>query len=211
MTEHKKTLSFTLLAIAIAVTLLSSAILINADENNLQGNIAPDAVAEDSNNTINPNNNTIQDLRDVEVLGLADGQLLVWNTANQTWQYVDDSQPVSIIIDLNNVIFAGLSNGNIMQYNSTSGKWENTQLIMSVEEVIDAYNNMAYKSGWDGSIVALINSWGNSTTLMNPQKPYSYLIYIDKDGNYCAKNGTDGNISFKSTDASYVISLSCTQ
>jgi len=27
-------------------------------------------------------------------------------------------------------------------------------LIISVEEVIDAYNNMAYKSGWDGSIVA---------------------------------------------------------
>jgi len=211
MTEHKKTLSFTLLAIAIAVTLLSSAILINADENNLQNNIAPDAVAEDSNNIINPNNNTIQDLHDVEVLGLADGQLLVWNTANQTWQYVDDSQPVSIIIDLNNVIFAGLSNGNIMQYNSTSGKWENTQLIMSVEEVIDAYNNMAYKSGWDGSIVALINSWGNSTTLMNPQQPYSYLIYIDKDGNYCAKNGTDGTISFKSTDASYVISQACAQ
>ena len=211
MTELKKTLGFTLLAITIAVSLLSSAILINADENDLQGNIPSNVVAEDSNNIINPNNNTIQDLRDVEVLGLAGGQLLVWNTANQTWQYVDDSQPVSILIDLNNVIFAGLSNGNIMQYNSSSGKWENTQLIMSVEEVIDAYNNMAYKSGWDGSIVALINSWGNSTTLMNPQQPYSYLIYTDKDGNYCAKNGTDGNISFKSTDASYVISQACAQ
>lgn len=77
MTEPKKTLGFTLLAITIAVSLLSSAILINADENNLQSNIPSNVVAEDSNNIINPNNNTIQDLRDVEVLGLADGQLLV--------------------------------------------------------------------------------------------------------------------------------------
>jgi len=36
--------------------------------------------------------------------------------------------------------------------------------------------------------------------LNNPQQSYSYLIYTDGTGNYYAKNGTDGTISFKSTN-----------
>ena len=209
MTKTKRILSFILLGIAVTISLLSSAILTYADEKTFIGNSSGEKIND--TNVISANNNTILNLRDIEVLGLADGQLLFWNSANGTWQYVDGSQPVSVQISLTNVTFAGLSNGNIMQYNSSSGKWENTQLIMSVEEVIDAYNNMAYKSGWDGSILALINSWGNTTTLMNPQQPYSHLIYSDGAGNYYAKNGTDGTVSFKSTDASYVISQACLQ
>ena len=82
---------------------------------------------------------------------------------------------------------------------------------MTVQQIIDTYNTMSYKSIWDGSINSLINSWGNTTTLTNPQQPYSYLIYTDAANNYYAKNGTDGTIAFNSTDASYVFSSVCAQ
>ena len=95
------------------------------------------------------------------------------------WQNANSSQPISTLAKLTDVTFACVSNGDIMHYNSVSGKWENTQLKMTVQQIIDAYTTMAYKSNWDGSIKALINSWGNTTSLTNPQQPYSYLIYTD--------------------------------
>ena len=160
---------------------------------------------------ISQSNNTIENLADVEILGLKNGQLLVWNASEQKWQDADSSQYTTSLTKLTDVTFAGLSNGDIMQYNSLTGKWENTQYTITVQQIIDAYNTMAYKSIWDGSINSLINSWGNTTTFANPQQPYSYLIYTDSANNYYAKNGTDGTIAFNSTDASDVFSSVCAQ
>jgi len=160
---------------------------------------------------IGQSNNTIENLADVQILGLKNGQLLVWNTSSQKWQNTDPAQPNISLTKLTDITFAGLSNGDIMQYNSSSGKWQNTQFTMSIQQIIDAYNLMPYKSNWDGNINSLINSWGNTTTLSNPQQPYSYLIYTDAANNYYAKNGTDGTVAFNSTDASYVFSSVCSQ
>lgn len=212
---EKRTLSFKRFIILFAVYFLSFSILVNAHGNiflsESQSNLPAEPVAQDI--TVNDiiSNNTIANLADVKVLGLINGQLLVWNATAQKWQNADPSQPNSTFAKLTDVTFAGLSNGDIMQYNSTSGKWENTQLTMTVQQIIDAYSTMAYKSSWDGSINALVNSWGNTTTLTNPQQPYSYLIYTDENNNYYAKNGTDGTISFNSTDADYVFASACAQ
>jgi hypothetical protein len=204
--------------VIFAVCSLALAILVDSYGNILLGNsksIAPsNSIADELaiNSSISSSNNTIANLDDVEVLGLSDGQLLIWNATAEKWQNIDASQPIyKTLANLTDVTFAGLSNGDIMKYNSTSGKWENTQLKMTVQQIIDAYTTMDYKSSWDGNINALINSWGNTTSLSNPQQPYSYLIYTDGNCNYYAKNGTDGSIAFNSTDASYVFSSACAQ
>ena len=214
MTE-KKTLSFKRFIILFAACSLSFAILANTHGNifliESQSNFPAEQVTQDI--TVNDiiSNNTLANLADVKVLGLINGQLLVWNATAEKWQNADPSKPNSTLAKLNDVTFAGLSNGDIMQYNSTAAKWENTKLTMTVQQIIDAYSTMAYKSSWDGSINALVNSWGNTTTLTNPQQPYSYLIYTDDNNNYYAKNGTDGTISFNSTDADYVFDSACAQ
>jgi hypothetical protein len=213
---QKRKLRLNRFIVIFSICFLSFAILVNAHGNffltNSQTSAPTNQVADylTANGTISQSNNTIANLADVEVLGLKNGQLLVWNATAQKWQNEDSSQPNSTLAKLTDVTFAGLSNGDIMQYNSTTQKWENTRLTMTVQQIIDAYSTMAYKSIWDGSIIQLINSWANTTTLTNPQQPYSYLIYTNGD-KYYAKNGTDGTVSFNSTDASYVISSACAQ
>ncbi len=176
----------------------------NSPNNQVGQYLTPDEIVGQSNNTI-------ENLGDVQILGLKNGQLLVWNDSAQKWQNADPTQSNTSLTKLTDVTFAGLSNGDVMQYNSSTGKWENTQYIMTIQQIIDIYNTMPYKSFWDGSINSLINRWGNTTTLINPQQPYSYLIYTDSANNIYAKNGTDGTIAFNSTDASYVFSSVCAQ
>ena len=212
--KEKRNFCFKRFIILFFLCALSFAILVDAQGNifliKSQSNPPADSFTQSISANYITSNNTIANLADVELLGLKNGQLLIWNATAERWQNANCSQPTSTLAKLTDVTFACVSNGDILHYNSVSGKWENTQLKMTVQQIIDAYTTMAYKSNWDGSIKALINSWGNTTSLTNPQQPYSYLIY-KSENSYYAKNGTDGSIAFNSTDASYVFSSACAE
>ena len=185
--KDKRNFYFKRFIIIFFLCALSFALLVDAQGNifpiESQSNLPADPIAQSTPANYITSNNTIANLSDVELLGLKNGQLLLWNATAERWQNANTSQSISTLAKLTDVTFACVSNGDILHYNSVSGKWENTQLKMTVQQIIDAYTTMAYKSNWDGSIKALINNWGNTTSLANPQQPYSYLIYKSDNTN----------------------------
>jgi hypothetical protein len=118
---------------------------------------------------------------------------------NQVGQDTTDNYITSnnTIGNLTDVEVLGIKNGQLLFWNATAEKWQNADTSQSVSTLAKLT---------DATSANISNVDPN-----NPQQPYSYLIYSDGASNYYAKNGTDGTISFKSTNATYVIQSAINQ
>jgi len=86
--KDKRNLSYKRFIILFAVCALSSAILVIATGNislELQSNLPANQVRQDTTDNYMTSNNTINNLTDVEVLGIKNGQLLFWNATAEKW------------------------------------------------------------------------------------------------------------------------------
>jgi hypothetical protein len=118
---------------------------------------------------------------------------------NQVGQDTTDNYITSnnTIGNLTDVELLGIKNGQLLFWNATAEKWQNADTSQSASTLAKLT---------DATSANISNVDPN-----NPQQPYSYLIYSDGASNYYAKNGTDGTISFKSTNATYVIQSAINQ
>jgi len=80
----------------------------------------------------------IRELTDVELINLANGEVLKYNSSNNKWenQTTIGTESISTLTDTN--ITTPITNGSSLVYNTSNGKWENTLLVD-----IDTLNNLS--------------------------------------------------------------------
>ena len=70
---------------------------------------------------------SLEDLTDVDIAGLINGQILQYNSVTGKWENVDRTD---IDLDeLGDVTIVSPSNGQVLIYNSSTSKWENSSII----------------------------------------------------------------------------------
>jgi hypothetical protein len=111
-----------------------------------------------------------------------------------TGNYITSNNTIGNLTD---VEVLGIKDGQLLFWNATGEKWQNADSSQSASTLAKLTDTTSANT--------------SNVDQNNPQQPYSYLIYTDGAGNYCAKNGTDGTISFKSTNATYVIQSAINQ
>jgi len=118
---------------------------------------------------------------------------------NQVGQDTTDNYMTNnnTIGNLTDVEVLGIKNGQLLFWNASAEKWQNADSSQSASTL--------------AKLTDVTSAGSSNGDLNNPQQSYSYLIYTDGTGNYYAKNGTDGTISFKSTNATYVIQSAINQ
>jgi len=82
----------------------------------------------------------IPELTDVELINLANGEILKYNSSNNKWENQPESggssESIDSLTDTN--ITAPIINGSTLVYNTSNGKWENAVLVD-----IDTLNNLS--------------------------------------------------------------------
>jgi parallel beta-helix repeat protein len=168
----------------------------------------------------------INNLSDVQVIGLLDGQVLVYNSSSGLWTNRNQTATVSSsnsysFSNLTDCAFVALANGDIPIYNSSSGKWVNQSPFSSswnatVNALItSATISTSQISGLTGVLNAAISSYlasnpiayGSLTGAPSGVQDYSYLIGVFSNGTYYVVNGSTNQyvISWSSTNATLVI------
>ena len=67
---------------------------------------------------------SLNDLTDVTISGLTNGQILRYDSVSNQWENTDQGN--LDLNDLNDVTIVSPSNGQVLVYNSSTGKWENS-------------------------------------------------------------------------------------
>lgn len=78
----------------------------------------------------------LNDLSDVKISSVSDGQVLKYDNATSKWVNANGSG--GNISDLDDVSIASILANQILRYNSTSNKWENQNLKNGTEEIYKA-------------------------------------------------------------------------
>ncbi len=80
---------------------------------------------------------SLNDLTNVNVSGVTDGQILAYDVATNKWVNVNASSLGDVaLVDLTDVTIATPTNGQVLTYNSVSGKWENQVVnVPSLQQV----------------------------------------------------------------------------
>lgn len=69
----------------------------------------------------------VEDLTNVEIDNLSDGQVLEWNATTQKWENANGGGGgASDLDDLSDVEITNPTNGQVLAFNSTTSKWENS-------------------------------------------------------------------------------------
>ena len=79
----------------------------------------------------------LEDLENVTITDLSNGQILKYNSTASTWENVTDPSGVETLNDLTDVTITNLTNGQILQYNEFNELWENATLPTGVETLND--------------------------------------------------------------------------
>ena len=67
----------------------------------------------------------LEDLENVTITDLSNGQILKYNSTASTWENVTDPSGVETLNDLTDVTITNVGNGQILIYNDTNEAWEN--------------------------------------------------------------------------------------
>jgi hypothetical protein len=155
---------------------------------------------------------TTATLDDVAVVGLLNGQILVYDSASGTWQNTNNTDSnVWSVANLTDISFVSLTSGDILQWDGSY--WVNTGMNATVEGIVEAYTTMSWKGGWDGDVNTLIAAYLSAnptsfTTLTNVPAigGYSYLIstFTNATNTYYQASLPNGTVSFTSTNATEI-------
>ncbi len=141
------------------------------------------ATAEDVQSVTN-----IDNLHDVDITGLVDGQYLVYNSGVQQWQ--NTTPPViDELSELTDVTISGLTDGQALIYNSSTTQWENTSLALTPQTLSFSTPDLS------------ISGTGGNTVDLSPL--ITGLITASSTDTLTNKSG---NISMFTNDAGYLTS-----
>ncbi len=139
------------------------------------------ATAEDVQSVTNLDN-----LHDVIITGLANGQYLIYNSSVQQWQ--NTTPPViDELSELTDVTITGLADGQFLVYDSATSQWENSTVSITPQTLSFASPDLSILNGNSVDLSALITGLitaSSSDTLTNKS----------------------GNISMFTNDAGYITS-----
>lgn len=164
------------------------------------------ATAEDVQSVTN-----IDNLHDVDITGLVDGQYLVYNSGVQQWQ--NTTPPViDELSELTDVTISGLTNGQALIYNSSTTQWENTSLALTPQTLSFSSPDLSILNGNTVDLSSLITGLitaSSTDTLTNKSGSNSQWTndeaYIKADSTDTLTNKS-GNISMFTNDAGYLTS-----
>ena len=122
----------------------------------------------------------VEDLTDVELTNLANGQILKYDSLNEQWVNANDAGGVDEFSQLSDVALDNLQNGQVPKWNSLSEKWENadesggttvvanpsgtpTADLNSIQIDTDIYRIVGGGAGGGGSEIIPISA-GDGTT-----------------------------------------------
>ena len=164
------------------------------------------ATAEDVQSVTNLDN-----LHDVIITGLANGQYLIYNSSVQQWQ--NTTPPViDELSELTDVTITGLADGQFLVYDSATSQWENSTVSITPQTLSFASPDLSILNGNSVDLSALITGLitaSSTDTLTNKSGSNSQWTndeaFIKADSTDTLTNKS-GNISMFTNDAGYITS-----
>jgi len=139
---------------------------------------------------------SLEDLTDVDIAGLINGQILQYNSVTGKWENVDRTD---IDLDeLGDVTIVSPSNGQVLIYNSSTSKWENSSIIGGFVPYTGATADVDLGTHELTAERGTFENNGSSNTLtVNHTSGSGYGIIVTKGGNnealYVNKTSGSGN------------------
>lgn len=96
----------------------------------------------------------IENLGDVVITSLADGQVLAWDSDTSKWVNVSNSATVNSLDAVGDVTITSVQNGQTLVWDSTANKWVNANLLALGETSSTAYRGDRGKAAYDHSQLA---------------------------------------------------------
>ena len=139
---------------------------------------------------------SLEELTDVDIAGLINGQILQYNSVTGKWENVDRTD---IDLDeLGDVTIVSPSNGQVLIYNSSTSKWENSSIIGgfvpytgATADVDLGTHDLTAERG------TFANNGSSDTLTVNHTSGSGYGIIVTKGGNnealYVNKTSGSGN------------------
>lgn len=85
----------------------------------------------------------IENLGDVVITSLADGQVLAWDSDTSKWVNVSNSATVNSLNAVGDVTITSVSDGQVLAWDDTANKWVNTTLATVAKS--GSYNDLSNK------------------------------------------------------------------
>ena len=82
----------------------------------------------DSFTVLNGQVGSMEDISNVNVVSIQDGQVLAWDAATSKWVNTTNSATVASLANIGDVTFTNLADGQIITWDATAGKWKNKSL-----------------------------------------------------------------------------------
>lgn len=79
----------------------------------------------DSFTVLNGQVGAVEDISDVQVTSLVNGQVLAWDSTAGKWVNVTNSASVESLANIGDVQFTALADGEVLTWDDTAGKWKN--------------------------------------------------------------------------------------
>lgn len=117
----------------------------------------------------------LNDLTDVTIAMLANGQILQYDSASNKWKNVNLPTLTAAISTLTDVALASLQDGQILQYNGVSGKWENATVSPGGATSLAALTDVALTSLADGQMLIYDSASGKWKNANIPQGGHTML------------------------------------
>lgn len=144
----------------------------------------------------------IEDLGDVVITSLADGQVIAWDSATSKWVNVSNSATVNSLNAVGDVTITSVSDGQVLAWDDTANKWVNTTLATVAKS--GSYNDLSNKpsipaaqiqSDWSQSDNTKADFIKNKPTLANVATSGDYDDLTNKPTIPAAQVQSDWNES----------------
>jgi|AntAceMinimDraft_6_1070360.scaffolds.fasta_scaffold08436_3 effector-binding domain-containing protein len=119
----------------------------------------------------------INDIVNVNITSVADGQVLKWSSSTSNWINASDSDTTTILADINditNVDITSISNGQVLVYNSAANAWVNqTNALVSSSITVDGSGRLKTGIASDDNTVIVESTTGKVTPKLFEVPQYS--------------------------------------
>ncbi len=82
----------------------------------------------DSFNVLNGQVGSMEDIANVQITSIADGQVLAWDSTLNKWVNTTNSATVASLENIGDIQFTSLADGEFLMWDDTAGKWVNEAL-----------------------------------------------------------------------------------
>lgn len=94
----------------------------------------------DSFNVLNGQVGAMENIADVQLTNLVNGQVLAWDSTANKWVNVTNSASVASLANIGDIQFTTLEDGEVLTWDNTAGKWKNKPIPVD-NALSDSSNN----------------------------------------------------------------------